>query len=241
MGKVLLPAIVCAALLAMASACADDVRPLSEAALKQALSASEVQQALPLMNDAKRDAEVVALFSRAAEQENPVAQAYLAYLSYLGHGLPQNDRVAADWYLKSARQGFVDAQLRLGIMFKNGRELPDPARRLEGDYTKALEWLHRAADQGSAPALTQIGEIYFLNQNTDIPRARDYFRSASASDPWAIALMCFTYKFQDQGSAEREQWCGAAANAKTADLSGNEGQLILNSDQMPMGDTILMR
>jgi TPR repeat protein len=244
MQKALLQSILYAGLLITNPAQADSVQPMSDAALKDALAAPEVQQARRLLHDPKREPEALTLFTQGAQRGNPIAQAYLGYLSERGHSLPRNARIAADWYMKSARQGFVDAQLRLGILYKNGRRIADSTRSIERNDAKALEWLQRAAEQGSAPALTQIGEMYFLyalNGQDEVSHARTHLREASAKDPWAIVLLCGTYTFWDRDSAEKEQWCGSSAKTKTATLAGDEGELILDSDQMPMGDDIPVR
>ena len=51
------------------------------------------------------------------------------------------------------RPGFADAQYNLGIMYANGRGIPQ-------DYVQAHMWLNLAADQGYATAQFNLGFMY---------------------------------------------------------------------------------
>lgn len=224
---------ILAALTSMAHA--DDIHPLSEAALAKAIAAPEVQQARQLMRDPKHDADVVALFAKAAQKGNPVAQTYLGYLNYVGNGVQQNDQAAATWYKQAAEQGFLDAELRLGAIYKLGRNLYDPNRTVIQDNQTAMHWLQIAANQGSAEALTQIGEIYFLDGSKEgFQTGRDFFRRAAAKgDAWGMSLLCFTYHFADSGSSEQTAACQMAQQHPYQSRFSNETDAILNSDQIP--------
>jgi hypothetical protein len=43
------------------------------------------------------------------------------------------------------------------------------------DYSKALEWFHKAADQGRATALYNIGAMYFIGQGVPKDYVQAYF------------------------------------------------------------------
>ena len=53
----------------------------------------------------------------------------------------------------AADRGNADAQDYLGIMYANGRGVPQ-------DYAKAAEWYRKAADQGYANAQCNLGFMY---------------------------------------------------------------------------------
>ena len=57
-----------------------------------------------------------------------------------GIGIEQNQTQAAQWYEESARQGYVDAQYNIGIMYASGRGVA-------ADDGKAMMWLALAAKQ----------------------------------------------------------------------------------------------
>jgi TPR repeat protein len=58
------------------------------------------------------------------------------------------------WYLKSAEQGYVNAQYNLGVKYANGEGVPE-------DDAEAVKWYRRAAEQGSAPAQSNLGALYY--------------------------------------------------------------------------------
>jgi|GEM_PF-5942350 len=184
--------------------------PLSANKIAAASAAQDVILGRSLMKDAKKDAEALAAFTRAAAQGNPVAEAYLGYLSYMGHGTRQDDQAAATWYQRAAEQGLVDGQLRLGLMYATGRDLFDPARNLHRDRKQALYWLKQAAYQGSWTAADQMAEIYVLEgvHNGHMDAARAFAQIlAEKDDPYAIQLLCNSYNWADGNPAEKKHWC----------------------------------
>ena len=52
-----------------------------------------------------------------AEQGDARAQEMLGYMYDLGEGVPENDGVAAAWYLRAANQGSADARINLGLLY----------------------------------------------------------------------------------------------------------------------------
>ena len=60
------------------------------------------------------------IFSPAAEKGDPEAQVNMAFMYYCGMHVEKNHKLAADWYLKAARQNNSNAQFSLGTMYENG-------------------------------------------------------------------------------------------------------------------------
>lgn len=87
------------------------------------------------------------LFRPIAHGGNALAQYQLGNLYALGHRLPDEDadRMAAQWYFESARQGNIDAQYALGLLFLSGKGV----LRSEEE---ARKWFARAANGGHADA-----------------------------------------------------------------------------------------
>jgi uncharacterized protein len=63
-----------------------------------------------------------------------------------------------------ADQGNVEAQVRLGIMYRNGRGVPV-------DYVNALKWYRLAAAQDNAQAQFDLGEMYRSGQGVTVDHA----------------------------------------------------------------------
>ena len=70
---------------------------------------------------------------------------------YYEHGIKtEKSPVAAMlWYERAAKQGHVDAQLRLGLMYAQGNGCLQ-------DFKEAVKWLKKAADQEFAPAVKAL-------------------------------------------------------------------------------------
>jgi hypothetical protein len=96
-------------------------------------------------------------FQRAADQEELRAlyNLYSMYSSgWYTSGTGGEDRALALRYLQAAAvRGFAQAQCKLGVLYRVGRELPQ-------DYAEAAKWYRRGADQGYAYSMHNLAEIY---------------------------------------------------------------------------------
>jgi len=59
-----------------------------------------------------------------------------------GDGVPENDSEAVKWYRKAAAQGYVEAQLSLGMMYGRGDGVPQ-------NTIRAYVWWLTATTQGN--------------------------------------------------------------------------------------------
>ena len=75
-----------------------------------------------------------------------------------------------------AKQGDADAQHNLGLMYANGRGVPQ-------DYKTAVKWLRLAAEQGDASAQGTLGLLYGMGQGVpeDYVYAHMWFIVAASS------------------------------------------------------------
>lgn len=60
--------------------------------------------------------------------------------------------LAAHWYMGSARQGYREAQRRIGALYALGYGVPR-------DYIRAYAWIKAAASQGSSRAEKNLGKL----------------------------------------------------------------------------------
>jgi tetratricopeptide (TPR) repeat protein len=77
----------------------------------------------------------------------------LGDMYYFGRSVVKNDQKAAEWYLKSAEQGYAIGQCNLGFMYTYGYGVPK-------DYQKAVDWYRKAAEQGDADGQNNLGIMY---------------------------------------------------------------------------------
>jgi hypothetical protein len=64
----------------------------------------------------------------------------------------RDHKLAANWYLQSAKQGHRKAQRRLGTMYAIGHGMPK-------DYIKAYAWYKISAAQNSEKALSNLRKL----------------------------------------------------------------------------------
>jgi len=94
----------------------------------------------------------VLLFMPAAEDGDPEAQVNIAFMYYCGLHVEKDHAIAAQWYLKSARQNNVTAQFSIGTMYENGEGVKQ-------DFKEAYFWYGLAAIQGDKDAQKLAQEL----------------------------------------------------------------------------------
>jgi TPR repeat protein len=76
-----------------------------------------------------------------------------------GAGVPQDDRLAAQWWLAAAMDNIVDAQYRLAMITLTGEGVVK-------DVTRAFLFFGRAADNGHADAVCKFGDMHAKGEGT---------------------------------------------------------------------------
>lgn len=89
-------------------------------------------------------------FSSGAQNTESINS--LATKYYMGNGVPQDYRKAAELFLISARRGNAIAQYNVGYMFQHGTGV-------QLDYFKAGVFCQAAADQGIEGAVQSLKEL----------------------------------------------------------------------------------
>jgi hypothetical protein len=101
---------------------------------------------------------------------NASAQHNLGFMYEKGYGVPRNPAIAANWYQKSANQGYPAGQLALGRLYFEGDGL-------QRDLVEAYKWMYLAG-RGTSKAfgyLRLIGNILTYDQmSTAMYRAQSW-------------------------------------------------------------------
>ncbi len=110
-----------------------------------------------------------------------------------GSQKPRNDDAAAAIELrKSAEGGNADARNKLGILYSEGRGVPQ-------SYAQAKEWFQKAAEQGHAGAQVNLGTLYlqgngpFQMDQSDQMALSWFRRAAEQRDTLAFAKLGLMY------------------------------------------------
>ena len=128
------------------------------------------------------------------------AQSNLGICYEEGEGVPQNMDKAYLWYEKAfhqykelAEKGDADAQLEMGAIYYHGRI------RSGKDYSKALPWLEKAANQGKGEAMNLLGLMYQYSYGVekDVNKAYDYYLKGANNGNY-FAQRNLAWLFQDE-------------------------------------------
>lgn len=120
-------------------------------------------------------------FSIAAENNQPLAEFWLAEMYYKGDGVNQNVNKAVELYIRSARHGNRSAQRKLGTLYEDGIGVPK-------DYSQAMQWYMLSAQQGEGKAQSDLGDFYFYGIGTAIDYIQAfnwYFKAALNMIPYS--------------------------------------------------------
>jgi TPR repeat protein len=174
-------------------------------------------------------------------------QLHVAKGYFLGQGVPVDERLAADWYEKAAKQGNATAQTELAGMYWNG------LGRLQNRVC-ALTWYRKAAEQNYARASSTLGYLY--EKGEDVPQDDDeaaywykrsfeftdhllglpdheeifWLRRARANDPVAQTIIgrMFESGFgRKQSYNDAREWYGKAADQNCAEAQQRLARMLL--------------
>ena len=123
----------------------------------------------------------------------------------------QNDVEAAKWYRLAAEQGDADAQFNLGLMYDDGKGVPQ-------DDVEAVKWYRLAAEQDDADAQFNLGVMYA--QSEGVPK--DY----------VLAHMWFSLA-AGQGAEDAVQKCDLIEKFMTASQIAEAHRLAREWKQRP--------
>lgn len=124
-----------------------------------------------------------------AQQGDANAQMALGLRCLMGNGLAADEVLAQEWFLKSAQQNNVVAQVALATMlaFESDRQ----------DLPAAAMWFSKAADAGNVQAMSELVRLYETGSGVtrDMAKAEEWrVRAKMRSDAvklervWKIAL-----------------------------------------------------
>ena len=89
---------------------------------------------------------------QSATQGSAEAQAKLGAMYLLGRdGVEVDEQKAAEWLLKSANQGFIEAEVIMAALYDRGIGV-------KNDVKMATAWYEKAAAQGHGPSLAILGK-----------------------------------------------------------------------------------
>jgi len=145
-----------------------------------------------------------------AAKGDPDAQFLMGMLYDAGHGVAQDQAVAATWYRKAAEQKHVVAGLFLGILYYSGQGVKQ-------DYAEALRWLRAPAEGGNDQAQYYLGTMYAQGRGVEASndKAIEWFgKSAAQRNTRAMGMLAvaqFSRHRDEQDLIDAYTWSHLAA------------------------------
>jgi TPR repeat protein len=138
-------------------------------------SPQQLDQQAKAAFDLKKYPEALALFQKAADRGDALAEAWLGWMYQNGNGVTRDNGQALNWYRKAADQNNTFAQHNLGFMYHGGQGV-------QQDYGLAVTWFRRAADLGNADSQFMMGQYYIngFGVKQDPAQAVGWYRKAAA-------------------------------------------------------------
>jgi len=125
---------------------------------------------------------------KAAEHGYVPAMALVADALFFGEGVDENPRRAIDWAAQAASANYTYAKVQLGLYYDYGRWVRDKQTgerkptSLDPDYTQAVLWWGRAAEDGDARAQYLLAQMMETGSGLPSPQpevAERYYRLAA--------------------------------------------------------------
>jgi TPR repeat protein len=160
----------------------------------------------------------VALFEKLADNNNPLAQYWVAHMSELGLGVPRDPAKAIELYKKAATQDVAPAELRLGEIYLHG-DLVLP------DFAQAKTYLEKAAYHGGPRAAMLLGQMYHDGIGMPVDQKEGYAWSEVATLEGSV----FATRDRDASFHSLSE-----ADQKSAIARGQEILKIIKSEMPPI-------
>jgi hypothetical protein len=98
-------------------------------------------------------------FRPLAEQGDAEGQYGMGLMYGPGNGVPKNEVLAVEWFIKAANQGHTASMVQLGVYYDNGFGVVE-------DDGIALAWFQKAADLGDGDAMYSLGRMHYYGYGT---------------------------------------------------------------------------
>jgi len=120
------------------------------------------------------DAEAAKWFRKAADQDDPLGERYLAEMYFKGRGVSADPAEAARYLRMAAEQNDAESQHNLAVLYLGGQGVPK-------NLKEAVKWMQQSAAQGFADGELGLGAIYENGSGVvpDDAEAAKWYRKAA--------------------------------------------------------------
>ena len=105
------------------------------------------------------------IISKLASRGNTNAEHFMGWFYEQGIEVPQSDKIAFEWWIKSANKGVPESQCALAQLYENGRGTNQ-------SYVNAYVWYSHAIMSGDIESQTFINNLSIKMSETQLTQAR---------------------------------------------------------------------
>lgn len=174
----------------------------------------------------------LALAAKQAQQGDAVAHTLVARIHAEGLGVPQDAKLAAQWYARGVELGDPEAALGLGTLFARGDGVAQ-------DYGRAAELFEKAASKGHAEAAYNLALLFLSGKGKPELPHRGYMLMAYAAEKGVTPAMYDLGTLYATGTGttanvfEAAKWIGKAANAGYPEAEVEYAVILLKEHEVP--------
>ena len=174
-----------------------------------------------------------------AENGDVIAQNELADMYESGYGIEESMDESFRWLKSSAEQGYWRSQQKLGLYYATEK----------GDYEKALEWWHKAADKGYYLAMRNIANCYYDGkgvEKNDTKKVEWYLKAEKAGDVYVLYKLGYSYDLGEGVAEDKDkaiEWYlkSIQAGEECGRSTQNIGVIYCNRNEYAEGERWLKR
>ncbi|MGE3915350.1 MAG: tetratricopeptide repeat protein [Hyphomicrobiaceae bacterium] len=174
----------------------------------------------------------LSLAAKRAAAGDAVSHTLVARIHAEGLGVPQDAKLAAQWYQRGADLGDVEAAFGLGILYARGEGVPK-------DFDKAAALLEKAALKGHPEAAYNLGLLFLSGKGKPESPHKGFMLVQYAAEKGVTSAMydLGTLYATGTGTAanvfEAASWIGKAANAGHPDAEVEYAVILLKDHDVP--------
>lgn len=183
----------------------------------------------------------------ACAQDDMCVDAYnsLGQCHELGLGTTQDDRLALEWYIKSAEKTQdAEAMFRIGQMHAQGRAPAQKEQKQEQQHhaLEAMQWFRFACESRNHPRAHYCLGLYYLRGITseddqelllapDTALALEHFHQAAAQNDRDAMVELGMHLLQEEQETEAVSWLERAAQLNSVDAQRELGKIYHGNTQ----------
>jgi TPR repeat protein len=174
----------------------------------------------------------LALAAKQAEAGDAIAHTLVARIHAEGLGVPQDTKLAAQWYARGAELGDPEAALGLGTLYARGDGVPQ-------DYNKAAELFEKSAAKGHPEAAYNLALLFLAGKGKAELPMRGFMLMSYAAEKGVTAAMYDLGTLYATGTGttanvfEAAKWIGKAANAGYPEAEVEFAIILLKDHDVP--------